>query len=137
MEELWKTEPEAKFSDIDRPDVLEEEMQPTLLQYEDGYHYQNILAPLVKLEADYDKQMKESLAEESITVRWEKSLSGKNVATFGFGRHATESRVMVGDELRLKLGKGAEYLYGKAWEGIGYIKDLMDGEVSCVFYLYL
>ena len=28
--------------------------------YEDGYHYQNVLGPLVKLEADYDKKMKES-----------------------------------------------------------------------------
>lgn len=35
-------------------------MLPLLLKYEDGYHYQNIVAPLVKLEADYDKKMKES-----------------------------------------------------------------------------
>lgn len=56
--------------------------------------------------------MKESLTEEGITVRWDKSLSGKNVATFSFhGRHAAESsRIMVGDELRLRLGQGAEYL---------------------------
>ena len=31
---------------------LDEEVQATLLHYEDGYHYQNILAPLVKLEAE-------------------------------------------------------------------------------------
>lgn len=35
-------------------------MTPVQLKYEDGYHYQNILAPLVKLEADYDKKLKES-----------------------------------------------------------------------------
>jgi regulator of nonsense transcripts 1 len=130
LEELWKTNPDARFSDIDRPDVLEEEMQPTLLQYEDGYHYQNILAPLVKLEADYDKQIKESLSEDRISVRWEKSLTGKNVASFAFHRHATESRIMVGDELRLKLGEGAQFLYGKHWEGVGYVKDIIDGEVE-------
>ena len=131
LEELWKTNPDARYVDIDRPDVLlEKEMvQPTLLQYEDGYHYQNILAPLVKMEADYDKQIKESLSEESISIRWEKSLSGHNVASFGFHRNATESRIMVGDELRLKLGEGAQYLYGKTWEGIGYVKDIIDGEV--------
>lgn len=124
LEELWKNEPEANFADLDRPDIIEEEeMQPTLLQYEDGFHYQNVLAPLVKIEADYDRQMKESLTEEHISVRWEKSLAGKNVATFTFHRLAVEqSRIMVGDELRLKLGDGAQYLYNKPWEGIGYVK---------------
>lgn len=134
LEELWKNEPEARFHDLDRPDIISEaEVSPTLLQYEDGYHYQNILAPLVKLEADYDRQIKESLSEESISVRWEKSLTGRNIATFSFhGRHCYEnSRIMVGDELRLKLGDGAKYLYGgKSWEGIGYVKSIIDGEVE-------
>jgi len=132
LEELWKNEPEANFADLDRPDIIEdEEMQPTLLQYEDGFHYQNVLAPLVKIEADYDRQMKESLTEEHISVRWEKSLAGKNVATFTFHRLAVEqSRIMVGDELRLKLGDGASYLYSKPWEGIGYVKGISDGEVE-------
>ena len=133
LEELWKSEPDARFADLDRPDVVDEaKMAPTLLQYEDGFHYQNILAPLVKLEADYDRQMKESLSEESISVRWEKSLAGKNLGTFSFGgRHSAEqSRIMVGDELRLKLGGGAKYLYGKAWEGVGYVKSIIDGELE-------
>ncbi|KAL3893754.1 MAG: hypothetical protein SGARI_007958, partial [Bacillariaceae sp.] len=132
MEELWKNEPEAMFADLDRPDILEtEEMQPTLSQYEDGFHYQNVLAPLVKIEADYDRQMKESLTEEHASVRWDKSLSGKNVATFTFHRLAIEqSRIMAGDELRLKLGDGASYLYGKPWEGVGYVKGIIDGEVE-------
>ena len=132
LEDLWKNEPEAKFADLDRPDILdEEEMAPTLLQYEDGFHYQNILAPLVKIEADYDRQIKESLTEESIAVRWDKSLAGKNIATFSFHRMAVEqSRIMIGDELRLKLGEGAQYLFGKQWEGVGYVKDIMDGEVE-------
>lgn len=133
MDELWKTEPEARFLDLDRPDAIDEtELSPVLQRYEDGYHYQNVLAPLVKMEADYDRQMKESLAEESISVRWEKSLTGKNIATFTFGgRHSVElSRVVVGDELRLKLGTGAEFLNGGAWEGLGYVKSIFDGEVE-------
>jgi regulator of nonsense transcripts 1 len=132
LEELWKNEPDAKFSDLNRPDILEDEdMQPTLLHYEDGFHYQNVLAPLVKIEADYDRQIKESLTEEHISVRWDKSLAGKNVATFTFHRMAVEqSRIMVGDELRLKLGDGASYLYGKSWEGVGYVKGIIDGEVE-------
>lgn len=31
-----------------------------MLRYEDAYQYQNIFGPLVKLEADYDKKLKES-----------------------------------------------------------------------------
>jgi len=132
LEELWKLEPECRYADLHRPDVVDEdEMTPTLLQYEDGFHYQNVLAPLVKIEADYDRQIKESLTEESISVRWDKSLSGKNVATFSFHRMAVEqSRIMVGDELRLKLGDGAQFLYGRPWEGVGYVKAIIDSEVE-------
>ena len=132
LEELWKNEPDVKYADLHRPDIVdEEEKGPTLLQYEDGFHYQNVLAPLVKIEADYDRQIKESLTEESISVRWDKSLAGKNVATFSFHRMAVEqSRIMVGDELRLKLGEGAQFLYGRPWEGVGYVKDIIDSEVE-------
>ena len=48
---------------------LDEEAQPTLLRYEDGYNYQNILAPLVKLEAEYDRRVKENQKQEDLTVR--------------------------------------------------------------------
>ncbi len=129
LEELWaKNNPDARFADLnalEENDLLEEKFSETLLQYEDGYHYQNILAPLVKLEADYDKQMKESLSEEGISVRWEKSLTGKHVAIFHFGRAdvAAESRIMVGDELRLKTLTGC-------WEGVGYVKNIIDGELE-------
>lgn len=133
LEELWKTEPEARFADLDRPDVNDEEdLAPVLLRYEDGYHYQNVLAPLVKMEADYDRQMKESLNVSSISVRWEKSLAGKNVAMFSFGSRYSvdQSKIMVGDELRLKLGEGAQFYHGKEWEGTGYVKSILDGEVE-------
>ena len=132
LEELWKTEPDARFADLDRPDVEEEEMAPTLLQYEDGYHYQNVLAPLVKMEADYDKQIKENLTADSIRINWTQSLAGRHMVTFSFGRgrSADQSRIMIGDELRIKLGQGGQYLYGKAWEGTGYVKNIVDGEVE-------
>lgn len=131
LEELWKTEPNARFADLDRPEMEEEEAAPTLLQYEDGYHYQNILAPLVKMEADYDKQIKESLSEDSIRVHWDKTLTGKCIATFRFRGHSAEqSRIMVGDELRIKLGEGSHFVYGKPWEGEGYVKGIVDGEIE-------
>jgi regulator of nonsense transcripts 1 len=133
LEELWKTEPDARFSDLDRPDIIDEaDLAPVLLRYEDGYHYQNVLAPLVKMEADYDRQVKESLSAESVSVRWEKSLAGKHVAVFSFGSRysADQSKIMVGDELRLNLGEGAKFYYDKDWEGTGYVKSILDGEVE-------
>lgn len=132
LEELWKTEPEARYADLNRRETQEEnEIAPALRQYDDGFHYQNVQAPLVKIESDYDKQMKESLTEESVSVRWDRSLAGKHIASFSFHRVATEqSRIVVGDELRLKLGPGAEFLFGRSWEGVGYVKNIIDGEVE-------
>jgi len=139
LEDLWKRKPTASFSDLykkhtdgeDGDEDAELELTPTEQQYEDGFHYQNILAPLVKMEADYDRQMKESLTEESIAVDWDVSLAGKWIARFSFHRMTAESRVVVGDELRLKLGPGAEFLnQGKPWEGVGYVKSILDGQVE-------
>ncbi|GKY90300.1 ATP-dependent helicase NAM7 [Mayamaea pseudoterrestris] len=132
MEELWKQDPDAKYADLSRPELVEEEqLTQTRLHYEDGFHYQNVIAPLVKIEADYDKAMKESLSEESVSLRWDKSLAGKHVITFTFHRiEAEQSRIVVGDELRVKLGPGAEFMHGGPWEGRGYVKSIFDGEIE-------
>lgn len=132
LEEIWKTEPDARFADLERTEAQEDsEIAPALREYDDGFHYQNIQAPLVKIESDYDRQIKESLTEESVSVRWDRSLAGKHVASFSFHRVSTEqSRIVIGDELRLKLGHGSEFLFGKPWEGVGYVKNIIDGEVE-------
>lgn len=54
-----KDNPTATLEDLEKPGV-DEEPQHVLLRYEDAYQYQNIFGPLVKLEADYDKKLKES-----------------------------------------------------------------------------
>ena len=59
---------------------------PECPSYEDAYQYQNIFGPLVKLEADYDKNLKESQTQENIEVRWDMTLSKKRVAYFKFPR---------------------------------------------------
>lgn len=53
---------------------MDEEPQHVLLRYEDAYQYQNIFGPLVKLEADYDKKLKESQVGRS-SAQQSKSLS--------------------------------------------------------------
>jgi regulator of nonsense transcripts 1 len=58
LEEMWKENPEATLFDLERPGPEETytTVQPDM-RFEDGYNYQNIIAPLVQLEAEEDKKM--------------------------------------------------------------------------------
>jgi regulator of nonsense transcripts 1 len=130
LEELWRENPQATFQDLDRPGI-DEEVQSTLLQYEDGYHFQNILAPLVKLEAEYDRKMKENQKQENIVVRWDKGLSGKRIAIFQFPtRDETELRLVAGDELRLRLDPLSARAYGSDWSETGHIMRIEENEIA-------
>nr|XP_019007867.1 ATP-dependent helicase [Kwoniella pini CBS 10737]OCF46648.1 ATP-dependent helicase [Kwoniella pini CBS 10737] len=116
LEELWRDNPEAKLEDAEAQSG-EEEMQPILLKYEDAYQYQNIFGPLVKIEADYDKRMKESQTENDINVRWDMGLNQKRLAWFSMPKlESGEVRLAVGDELRLKFVGTTS-----GWEGIGSV----------------
>ena len=109
LEELWKDNPEAKLEDLEKPGVDEEPQQVMLRyvafqfycmmylitlqwfrlyarRYEDAYQYQNIFGPLVKLEADYDKKLKESQTQDNIVVRWDVGLNKKKIAYFHFAK---------------------------------------------------
>lgn len=47
------------------------------------------MAPLVKLEADYDKSSKDSQGQDGISVTWDQGLNKKRIAIFrwvGWGR---------------------------------------------------
>ena len=56
------------------------------IRYTDAYQYQNILGPLVKLETDYEKNLKECLTYDNITVRWDIGQREKRIAYFNFPR---------------------------------------------------
>ena len=73
-----------------------------MLRYRDPKQYKEIFEPLIKLEADYDRQFKESQTQRNIHVRWERSLSGKKVAYFMFPNEGDNVRLVPGDELKLK-----------------------------------
>jgi regulator of nonsense transcripts 1 len=68
---------------LEKPGI-DEEPQQVLLRYEDAYQYQNIFGPLVKLESDYDKKLKESQTQDGILVKWVVGLNKKKVAFFNF-----------------------------------------------------
>uniref|UniRef100_A0A3Q1C453 Upf1 domain-containing protein n=1 Tax=Amphiprion ocellaris TaxID=80972 RepID=A0A3Q1C453_AMPOC len=136
LEELWKDNPTATLEDLEKPGV-DEEPQHVLLRYEDAYQYQNIFGPLVKLEADYDKKLKESQTQDNITVRWDLGLNKKRIAYFtlpktdsGHSEHVfltsvlliLDMRLMQGDEICLRY-KGD---LAPLWKGIGHVIKVPD-----------
>jgi hypothetical protein len=85
------------------------------------YQYQNIFGPLVKMEADYDKKMKESQTKDNLSVHWDVGLNKKNVAYFFFPKEDNDLRLVAGDELKLKH-------VGLNWESTGHILKLTSNE---------
>ena len=128
LEELWRTNPSATIDDVITTDgdLQDAEVASVQDRYEDAYQYQNIMGPLVKLEADYDKHMKEQQTQENITVRWDKGLNEKRIAFFSFSQNKEdEMRVLTGDELLLKHpGDGTR----AAWQGSGTVVRLSASE---------
>ena len=116
LEELWKDNPEAKLEDLGKPGV-DEEPQQVLLRYEDAYQYQNIFAPLVKMEADDDRKLKESQTQNDIVVRWDLGLNKKRLSYFTLPKANDEMRLMPGDELRLRYNGDGH----KPWSGVGHV----------------
>ncbi|MQL87365.1 hypothetical protein Taro_019923, partial [Colocasia esculenta] len=120
VEDLWKTNPDATLEDLEKPGV-DDEPQPVVLKYEDAYQYQNVFAPLVKLEADYDKMMKESQSKDNVTIRWDVGLNKKRIAYFVFPKEDNEIRLVPGDELRLRYSGDAAH---PAWQSVGHVIKL-------------
>ncbi|KAF4033088.1 ATPase family associated domain-containing protein 12 [Phytophthora infestans] len=129
LEELWRDNPLATVEDLDRPGIDDEPVKVAEM-YDDGYQYQNIFGPLVKMESDYDKKMKESQTQEGVMVRWDTGLNKKRNAIFTCSRPDSDLRLVPGDEIRLRLGATASMLYGKDWEGTGHVLRLEESEVA-------
>lgn len=66
-------------------------------RYEDAFQYQNVFGPLIKLEADYDRLVKESQSRDGISVRWDVGLNQKRIAYFVFPKNESELRIVVGE----------------------------------------
>ena len=61
-----------------------------------------MFAPLVKMEADYDRKLKESQSQDNIVIRWDRGLNKRWIAYFSLPKQDGEMRIMQGDELRLR-----------------------------------
>lgn len=122
LEMKWRLDKTATIEDLEEEKEIE--VVPILMRYTDPYQYQRSFAPLVKIEADYDKAMKESRGLNYISVDWSLSINGKNLASFYFSTSdTTDLKVAVGDEMILRYD-GPEL--DEPWEGSGYIIRLPD-----------
>lgn len=121
LEAQWRLNRDATIEDIENQDNDEEEILPILMRYNDAFQYQRSFAPLVKLEADYDKNLKESQALEHIQVKWALGLNNRHLASFTLSTfESNELKVAVGDEIILRYNG----MNQEAWEGNGYIVRL-------------
>ncbi|CAI7420258.1 CPS_collapsed_G0043390.mRNA.1.CDS.1 [Saccharomyces cerevisiae] len=120
LEAKWRSNKDATINDIDAPEE-QEAIPPLLLRYQDAYEYQRSYGPLIKLEADYDKQLKESQALEHISVSWSLALNNRHLASFTLSTfESNELKVAIGDEMILWYS-GMQH---PDWEGRGYIVRL-------------
>ncbi|KAJ2882168.1 ATP-dependent RNA helicase [Coemansia asiatica] len=124
LEEMWMRSSGATLDDIGSGEA-EIDVPRVLLRYEDAYQYQNIFGPLVKIEADYDRRLKEAQTQDNISVRWDTGLNRRHLAYFQLPKYELgELRLVIGDELRLSYA-GAQLR--EAWEGSGYVIKLPNG----------
>ncbi|KAJ5126976.1 hypothetical protein N7448_007755 [Penicillium atrosanguineum] len=118
LEEMWKENSQATLEDLEKATAVDDEPAPVLLRYDDAFQYQNIFGPLVKIEADYDRKLKESQSQDGLIVRWDLGLNNKHLASFVLPKlELGDVKLAVGDEMRLKYNGELR----SKWEGVGYV----------------
>ena len=118
LEEMWKDNASATIADLEKGAGVDDEPAPVLLHYDDAYQYQNVFGPLVKIEADYDRKLKESQSQDGLIVRWDFGLNNKHLASFVLPKlELGDVKLAVGDEMRIKYTGELR----PPWEGVGYV----------------
>ena len=118
LEERWKDNPDVNVVQLTESTTAEADPEPVMLRYEDAFQYQTIFGPLVKMESDYDKKLKEAQSEDELTVTWSEGLNNKHVVSFNLQKiESGDVKLAVGDEMRLRY-KGE---LRAPWEGVGYV----------------
>ena len=74
------------------------------LRYTDAHQYMGVFKPLVRLEAEYDRSMKEGQSRDNITVRWDWGLNHKRIAYFFFPKDDIELRLVPGGDVCVEGG---------------------------------
>lgn len=121
LEELWKADVDATFQDLEKPGI-DTELARVQLRYADGYQYLNVFLPLLNLEADYDKKLKESQTQENVEVRWDVGLNKRIIAYFTLALPDGDMKLFHGDELELKYTGDLR----DEWRGMGHVIKVPD-----------
>lgn len=107
IEEAWKEKPSANREEIEQMKL--DEPDHVKINYESTEDYFGIFAPLVKLEADYDRMFKESQKQENVSVRWDVGLNMKRMAWFTLTSFESGIKILPGDELLLTNESYAQF----------------------------
>ena len=107
LEELWKKYPEAGLEAVEMRQQQEDALPQTQLVYEGGAEqYKEIFLPLVNLEAEYDRELKEAQVLENVTIRWDVGLNQQKLAWFMLSTNSSQDadfRVAPGDVVEITL----------------------------------
>ena len=125
LEEMWKISPSVNAIQFQSEPKIEEDPEPVSLRYTDSYNYQNIFGPLVKMESDYDRKLKEAQSEDDLTVSWELGMSNKLHVSFNLRKiESGDVKLAVGDEMRLRYSGELH----APWEGVGYVLKIPNNQ---------
>ncbi len=130
LEDLWREDPTAKLEDLSKEGATDY-ADPVRQTYEDGFHYQNVLAPLIKAEAEEDKRIAEHIIRDQVSVAWDVR-SMRPIARFTWA-HSGErvEKMITGDEVKLKLAAmRSQIAQGLAWEGVGMVREATEQAVT-------
>lgn len=127
LEDFWRDQNNvASFHDLDKSQQRDSNLQTVPLRYTSTDQYRDILSPLVKMEAEYDKQTKESRNQDNTNVRWDIGLNKKILAYFNIARSDSDMRLMHGDELCLRYNFDDGDSLTSLWSGVGHVIKIPD-----------
>lgn len=106
IKEISKIEEEIRNGKIPaRVPEVAENIKRIKLRYNNPREYKDIYEKLVKLDSEYDREVKLSQKKNDISLRWDRS-DKKIVAVFIFSKDDTDVRLVIGDEMKLSLDSG-------------------------------
>lgn len=118
LEKQWRLNGSLTLDMAAEVEEEKDEVLPILMRYTDAYQYQTAFAPLVELEAEFDKSTKEAQASEPITVKWGLGLNNKHLVSFLLPNfESSNMKITAGDEIILRF-QGLSYV---GWECKGII----------------
>lgn len=123
LETLWKTNPQANLLDVHVQAKNVSDMTPVKLRYLDGFEYLDCFLPLINMEAEYERLLREGQAQSNVTISWDIGLSNQYLASFKLSHTADSDgfRNAIGSPVKLSF-EG----FGPAWEDTGIVIKVPD-----------